>query len=101
MDEITLLETIEWAQHPSDTCAGQPVIPAYNFQELSQDVAAFSNVKLTAGEVYVKLIEQSQRFTACGANSADVDRFGLVRKNPKTGWNYLVNIFTGKTEKPA
>jgi hypothetical protein len=100
MEEMTILSTIEWSQHPIEVCAGQPIIPATEFFELSHDLAEFDDIKLTAEEIETILGEQSKRFSACGANNADPKRFACVRKNPKTGWNYLIDIFLGKTEKP-
>jgi len=100
MEELTLLQTIEWSQSPTEECAGQPIIPASEFFELAHDVAAYPEVKLTAEEVESILIDQSKRFSACGANDSNPERFAVVRKNPKNGWKYLIDIFTGKTEKP-
>ena len=96
---LTLLEVVEWAQHPSDVCAGQPVIPYSNFVELSKDVVAYDEVVLTQMEAMDLFTEQTKRFSACGANHAD-DRFGVLRKNPKTGWQYIVDLLTGNAKEP-
>jgi hypothetical protein len=96
MEELTLLETIEWAQHPFEICAGQPIIQAANFESLSNDLSSFKEVTLTSAEILAVLIEQSKRFTACGGNNAEVSRFGVVRKMPKSGWKYLIDIFVAK-----
>ena len=99
MGEATLLELIEWAQHPLDTCAGQPVIPAYNFKDIASTAVLYSEVVLSESEILDVFAYQAKRFTACGANHSDTNRFGVVRKNPKTGWSYLIDILTGNTKE--
>lgn len=88
--EITLLETIAWKEDPMQLCAGQPVIPAANFALLAKDAITFKQVKKTEEEIIDILKEQSKRFAACGANFSD--RLGVVRKNPDTGWQYIVDL---------
>jgi hypothetical protein len=89
---LTLLEVIAWAQHPSDTCADQPIIPAYNFAELATDISTYDEVVLTVEEIEEVFRVQSMRFSACGANNSDPERYAVLRKNPKTGWNYLRDL---------
>jgi hypothetical protein len=89
---LTLLETIAWAEDRIYLCAGQPVIPASNFETLSVDLAAYPEVHKTAEDIYNLLREETKRFTACGANHSD--RFGVLRKNPKGGWQYIVDLIT-------
>ena len=100
MEELTLLSTIEWAQHPSDRCAGQPIIPGTNFEELARDVLGFPEVVLTEAEILAVFNYQTKRFSACGANHADPHvNGGVIRKNPKNGWQYLIDILTGNTKE--
>lgn len=99
MEELTLLEQIEWAQHPSDACAGQPIIPASNFEELANIAVSYDEVVLTKAEILDVFAYQSKRFSACGANFADPTRHAVIRKNPKTGWTYLIDILIGNTKE--
>jgi len=97
MVESTLLNEIEWAQHPMDECAGQPIIPASNFASLAFSAGQFTEVVLTEEEILLWLANESMRFSACGANYSG--KFGVLRKNPKSGWQYVIDGFT-KQEKP-
>lgn len=92
METMTILLELEWAQHPTAKCVGQHVIPASNFESLSESIAANEESKMTAEEVLSLLQEQSKRFSACGGNNSDSERFAVVRKNPKNGWKYLVDM---------
>lgn len=94
MEELTILETIAWAQDPTNFCAGHPVIPASNFEELALDLIEYSNVTKTQEEIIEILKNQSKRFAACGANHSD--RFGVIRKNPESGWQYIVDLITSQ-----
>lgn len=91
---LTLIEVIEWSQDPIQMCAGSPVIPARNFQSLAEQLISFKEITKTSDEIVDIFKLQSKRFAACGANFSD--KHGVVRKNPKTGWNYLVTLLTEK-----
>lgn len=84
MEELTLMQQLEWAQDPMQFCAGQPVIPAYNFEELAVNVAKFPEVTKTSDEVLALFQEEGKRYTACGANNDD--RLMVMRRVPDTGW---------------
>lgn len=87
---MTTQECIEWAQDPIQECAGQPIIPASNFDSLAVSLANQSDIDKTAEEILDIFREQSKRFTACGANLAD--RFAVLRKNKENGWQYLIDL---------
>jgi hypothetical protein len=78
------------AQDPMQECAGSPIIPASNFDQLAADVAVYDEVKLTAVEILEIFDYQSKRFVACGGNLND--RFAVLRRNPESGWQYMVDL---------
>tara|TARA_R110000772_G_scaffold182375_2_gene293633 strand:+ start:3537 stop:3821 length:285 start_codon:yes stop_codon:yes gene_type:complete len=88
--ELTILEMIALKQDPLALCAGQPVIPKANFEDLATELVDFPNVHKTIEEIVELFDEESKRFSACGANNSD--RWGVLRKNPKTGWQYIVDL---------
>jgi hypothetical protein len=90
MEELTLLQTIEWCEDPIQICAGQPIIPASKFEELANEMVAYPEVLRSAEEIVAILKDQTKRFSACGANQAD--RFGVIRKNKVNGWQYIVDL---------
>jgi len=92
MEPLTLIQTIEWSQDPLEICAGQPIIPAINFTELALELILFPEVTMTADEIVAWFKEQSKRFTACGGNNAE--RYAVLRKNPKSGWQYVIDKIT-------
>lgn len=92
MEEITLLELFEWAQDPTHLCAEQPIIPSSAFEELSLEASAYKEVTKTSEEILELFNEQSKRFSACGANNSE--KWGVLRKNPKIGWQYLIDLIT-------
>jgi hypothetical protein len=96
MEEMTLILEIGWAQDPTALCADQPIIPAANFEQLSKDVQEYDEVELSEQEAYDLFTEQAKRFSGCGANNSE--RYGVLRKNPKTGWQYLVDLLIKKPE---
>lgn len=95
-DEISIEELFEWAQDPIQTCAESPVILQANYEKLITQLVELPEVVMTAQEIQELFFEQGKRFTACGANNNE--RFGVLRKNPKTGWKYLIEKVTD-TEK--
>lgn len=92
MEELTLLEQMDWAQNPLLECAGQSVISEPEFQELANNAALYPEVNLTSEEIFSIFMEQAKRFVACGANLGD--GYSVLRKNPKNGWAYLVTLLT-------
>lgn len=88
--ELTILEVIALKQDPMHICAGQPVIPNSNFEALAIELVTFNDVHKTVEEIVELFKEESKRFSACGANNSG--RFGVLRKNPKTGWQYIVDL---------
>lgn len=94
MEELTILDTIAWAQDPLHLCAQCPVIPASNFEELATDLLEYPEVTKTAEEMVEIFTDQSKRFAACGANHSD--RLGVIRRNPETGWQYIVDLVTAQ-----
>lgn len=93
MEELTLLETIEWSQDPLEICAGQPVIPVTNFEELALEVQAFKEVTMSSDDILIWFKDQSKRFSGCGGNNADAT-WAVLRRNPKTGWQYVIDKIT-------
>lgn len=89
-DDFTIQELFLYAEDPLNFCAGQPTIPASSFERLAEEAADYLAVKKTKEEIIIIFMEQSKRFVACGGNHAE--RFGILRKNPKTGWNYLIDL---------
>ena len=86
---IELTDIFNWRQSPLMTCAGCPVILGTEFPNLAIDVAELPYITLASNEIEVFFWQQSKRFSACGANSGD--DYAVLRKNPNTGWNYLVD----------
>lgn len=78
------------AQDSMQDCAGSPIIPASSFDQLSEDLAVYDEVKLTASEILEIFNYQSKRFAACGGNLND--RFAVLRRNPESGWQYMVDL---------
>ena len=92
MSELTINEIFLYAEDSLNLCAGQPVILSSSFESLSIHLSIQDGVTKTAQEIVTIFQEQSKRFSACGANNSD--KFGVLRKNPETGWNYLVELIT-------
>lgn len=88
-----ILQVIESYEDSLNACAGSPVILGSSFQELAEMVSAFPEVKNSKEEVLSMYLNQAKRFAACGANFSD-ERSGVLRKNPKTGWVYLVDLLS-------
>lgn len=89
---MTLQETFDWTQDPTQICANCPVITNANFTDLATQAVEFTEVTKTIEEIEEIFVEQSKRFSACGGNNSE--RFGVLRKNPKTGWQYLIDLIT-------
>jgi len=96
METITLTDILNWSQDPIQTCGEQPVILAAEFNALAADVKELSSISLTKDEVLNVFKEQAKRFSACGANNSE--KFGVLRKHPVSGWNYLEVLLTSKPE---
>lgn len=94
MSTLSLQETILWSEDHTYMCAGSPVVPAANFTELAIELAVYPEVTKTVSEIVHIFKEQSKRFSACGGN--DADRFGVIRRNPKSGWQYIEDLITAK-----
>ena len=94
MSTLSIQEAIEWSEDRTYMCAGSPVVPAAKFTELAIELATYSEVPKTVAEIVDIFKEQSKRFSACGGN--DADRFGVIRRNPKSGWKYIVDLVTAK-----
>ena len=92
MEKLPILEAIAWYQDATNLCAGQPIIPAANFNDLIEELVTYPEVTKTAYEMGEILADQTKRFSACGANNSD--KWGVIRKNPKTGWQYIVDLIT-------
>lgn len=98
MEELTIQDTLDWAQDPLQRCGEAPVILQPSFQELSEDLAAFTDhTSKTAEEIFEILEEQAKRFSGCGGNFAD--RTGMIRRNPNNGqpdtlygWQYILDL---------
>jgi hypothetical protein len=94
MDNATvtyLLDLLEASQDPLNFCAGSPVIMGASFNDLAQHLSVMTEVDKTKEEVLDIFMEQAKRFSACGANFSD-QQTGVVRRNPETGWMYLVTL---------
>lgn len=93
MDNIpkydSMLQTFEWSEHPMNLCAGSRVIDASEFENLAENLLEFPEVKLDMEALLLLFLHQSMRFSACGANNSE--RFGVLRKNKKVGWQYLID----------
>lgn len=87
---MSITEQIELVEDPTQLCAGQVVIPAAKFEDLATVLAARTDVNKTDAEITAIFLTQAKRFSACGANFSD--RFGVLRKNPNSGWNYLRDL---------
>ena len=87
---MTVIETIEWAQDPLQDCGGQPIIPEAGFLTLAVNLILHAEVTKPQEELMKIFKAQSLRFTACGANNAD--GFGVLRRNPESGWAYLLEL---------
>jgi hypothetical protein len=104
MDEITIQETMDWAQDPLATCGGSPVIQATAFEQLAIDLATYTDeVSKTSDEILAILKEQSKRFAGCGGNFSD--KWAVIRRNPGNargkqpatasnpqGWQYILDL---------
>jgi hypothetical protein len=88
MEEI--LNILAWAEHPLLECAGSKVIMAEEFSPTATQIADLSIVDKTAKEINDIFLMQSKRFSACGANNSE--KYGVLRKNPQIGWNYIVEL---------
>ena len=92
MEDLTIIEQLEWAQDPLASCGGQPVIIFPKFAELSNTLSLYKDyTKLTPSEIYQILTDQTKRFSACGGNFG-VDRTSMIRKNPESGWQYILDL---------
>jgi len=92
----TILEEFQWAQDPLQLCVGQPIIPQYNFPILADKLLEYNSVIMSKAQLVIYFTEQSLRFSACGANSSS--KFGVLRRNPKTGWQWLVYYVSDKKD---
>ena len=89
---MTLAERFDWAQDSIQICANCPVILAAEFDALATAVIAFNEVTLTHAEIIDLFELHAKRFSACGGNNSE--RYGILRRNPKTGWKYLIDPIT-------
>lgn len=88
---LSISETMDWAQDPTHECAGMPVIYNTSFESLAADLANFEEVQKTPEEIYDFMLEQTKRFSGCGANFGGDENYALIRKNPVTGWQYILD----------
>lgn len=92
-EELTIEQTIDWAQDPIRTCAESPVILEANFDTLAEDLADFTDqVSMPVDDIKAMFREQSKRFVGCGGNFGADDRSALIRRNPDNGWKYILDI---------
>lgn len=91
---LTLLQLVESTVDTMRDCAGQAIIPQHNFTRLAELCSGDDDVKLSIEELEELFYNQALRFTACGGNN--VRKYGVLRKNPKGGWQYLINLITAK-----
>ena len=89
---MELIDILMWAEDPLNQCGGQPVIMASSIDTLAQDLAEFPSVIYSEEQINLKLRNETKRFSACGANNSE--RFGVLRKNPETGWQYIIDLIT-------
>ncbi|KKK85473.1 hypothetical protein LCGC14_2772930 [marine sediment metagenome] len=92
--DLTIEEEFLWSEDTKLFCAGQAIIPAYKWTELTERLPELDEVTKTSAEILTIFEEQAKRFVACGANFGE--RFGVLRKNKKTGWKYLIDLVTAK-----
>jgi hypothetical protein len=90
METEEILQILAWSEHPMMECAGARVIMADRFSETAESIAAIPEVDKPKEEIEKILIEQSKRFSACGANNSE--KWAVLRKNPKSGWTYIVKL---------
>lgn len=91
---MTILELFDSYINPRNLCAGANVIEAAVWEELANDLVDRDEVTQTKEEIMIIFMEQSKRFVACGGNLAE--RFAVLRKNPESGWTYLIDMVTEK-----
>lgn len=89
---LTIEEQFLWAQDPIQTCAGQPIIPQYNFKPLAEELIKYKEVTYDVDGIIKLFFEVAKKYTACGANFND--KFAVIRKNPKLGWEKVVSRVT-------
>ena len=92
MKDYTMLDMLQSFEDSIQTCAGQPVIPASSFVDLATELTSYTAVLYNAEAISTMFTDQTKRFAACGGNHSE--KFGVLRKNPKTGWQYLVDLIT-------
>lgn len=98
MEELTIQDTLDWAQDPLRRCGESPVILQTSFEELAVNLTTFTDqVSLNSEQIVEVLEEQSKRFSGCGGNFAD--RTGMIRRNPNNGkpdtlygWQYILDL---------
>ena len=104
MEELTIEETMDWAQDPMRTCGDAPVILQSRFNQLAIELTVFTDqVSLNSEQIIEVLEEQMKRFSGCGGNFAD--KTGMIRRNPghsndsnvknpnsNYGWQYILDL---------
>ena len=83
-----LLKVITSYENPRLLCAGAKVIEEALFEELAVELVNVEPL-LDLSSVITLFKEQAKRFTACGGNSPG--SYGVLRKNPSSGWSYIIN----------
>jgi len=97
-ESLSIHEVLEWSQDPLRTCGGAPVILKQEFQRLAEVLSNYPEVTMTVEEMLFLFTEQSKRFVGCGGNFGGSDRSSLLRKNPATGWKYIIDIITEENQ---
>lgn len=96
MDDLTLEEHITWHQDPLQCCAGQPVIPQYNFEPLAKVLIGVEDVTKSVEDLVLLFFEEAKKYTACGGNLDE--RFAVIRK-PPNGWGKLIDKIKGEVQE--
>ena len=89
---MTLSELFDWSQDSIQLCANCPVILAAEFETLAAAAILYTEVTMTEAEVLDLFKLKAKSFSGCGANNSE--RYGVLRRNPKTGWKYLIDPIT-------
>jgi len=88
MDELTIEEHIIWHQDPLQQCAGEPIIPQYNFEPLAKVLVGVEEVTKTVEDLILLFFEEAKRYSACGAN---LNATYAVIRRPPSGWGKLID----------
>lgn len=88
----SILSTLDWAQDPMLSCAGQPVITSANFLSLAESLQEFDEINAPVETIVSLFFEESKKYAVCGAGPGVNGRFAVLRKNPSIGWQYLITL---------